>query len=339
VSRGSIPDISDKIAPEEMGYREIVDCPFCGSAKYRPITSPGVSDYGISLNPEFRDMKFQVTECEDCGVVYQRNRPNPQHLGQFYETGDYHCYESLLRRGAIIRTAAIASGKKVVAEIDKYRPHKNNTVVDFGCGSGSWIELFNYVKSGWNVVGTEIFPELCATVERDTGSRCIVADHENIDIAFPPNSVDAIFMHHVIEHIPNPLAFLKKTRTILADGGIIYGQTPNWKSWEQALVRDNWVQWHLPHHLVIFDFETIAAHAKAAGFEAVKISSSVSGATQWSASLIKWFAKRQGRPYRATKEPLHAPLTLVFLPLAVIQSFVSRTSHMDFVLRKIPAGA
>jgi hypothetical protein len=78
----------------------------------------------------------------------------------------------------------------------------------------------------------------------------------------------------------------------------------------------------------------MAAHAEAAGYRVLKVSSSVSGATQWAASLIKWWTKRRSRLYHATNEPLHAPLTALFTPLAFMQSLLSRTSHMDFVLVK-----
>ncbi len=328
--------LSAATIPAEMAVREIVDCPLCGSAGYSAVTSPQTSDYGATLEPLFREMQFQVVECDTCRTVYQRNRPNPESLRQFYETGDYHCYESLLDRGPIIRYAALFSARRVVQEIDKYRPHCTDTIVDFGCGSGSWIELFKHVGSGWNIIGTEIFPALCTVVEKNTGAKCVVADHETIDQAFAPKSVDAIYLHHVIEHVPNPADFLQKAKAVLVDGGIIYGQTPNRRSWESRIFGDDWVQWHLPHHLVVFDFETMAAHARKAGFEVVKLSSSLSGATQWAASLLKWVAKRRGRHYRTTKEPLHAPLTLLFTPLTMLQAAVSQTSHMDFILRKLP---
>jgi SAM-dependent methyltransferase len=274
-----IPDISSQVRPAEQNFRELVDCPFCKSVRYSVVTRPDISDYGHSLEPIFKNMQFQMAQCADCGTVYQRNRPKPQHLGQFYETGDYHCYESLLNRGMIIRTAAIASAKNVVKDIDRLRPHRTDTVVDFGCGSGSWIELFKLVGAPWNVIGTEIFPALCEAVER-SGAKCLVADHDTIDKVLPHGSVDCLFMHHVIEHVPSPLEFFKKARTVLTDDGIIYGQTPNWRCWEHSIFGTNWVQWHLPHHLVVFDFDTMAAHAEAAGYRLLKVSSSVSGATQ-----------------------------------------------------------
>jgi len=173
-------DISNEIVAGEQELREIVDCPFCGGSSYAVVTQPDVSDYGRSLNPPFRDMQFQMVRCTGCDTVYQRNRPRADELGRYYSTGDYHCYESLLSRGAFIRAAAIGSAKKVVRDIDAHRPHRTDTVVDFGCGSGSWIELFKLVAVKWNLIGTEILPELCKAAEQ-AGGKCVVADHGNID--------------------------------------------------------------------------------------------------------------------------------------------------------------
>jgi SAM-dependent methyltransferase len=330
-------DISNSLDTVEGKFREIVDCPFCGSGRYSPFTEPAVSEYGKGLAEPFASMKFQMVTCQDCRVVYQRNRPKPEHLGKYYTTGNYHCYESLLERGAIIKAGAIMSAKKVVKDIESLRSKRTDLFVDFGCGSGSWIELFKHVGAPWTIVGTEIFPELCAVVEK-TGNKCVVADHDTIDAAFEPNSVDVLFMHHVIEHVPSPLEFFRKASKILTEGGIIYGQTPNWRCLEQSIFRTNWVQWHLPHHLAVFEPKTLQAHAEKAGLELVKVSSSLSSSTQWAASILNWIAKKRGREYRVTREPLHAPLTAAFLPITAVQILVSQASHIDFVLRK-PAGS
>ena len=82
------------------------------------------------------------------------------------------------------------------------------------------------------------------------------------------------------------------------------------------------------------DHQTLARHAEAAGFEVVRISSSLSGATQWALSGLAWWAAFQGRPFRSTHEPLYPPLILACLPIAALEALFSHTCHMDFVLRR-----
>ena len=90
----------------------------------------------------------------------------------------------------------------------------------------------------------------------------------------------------------------------------------------------------MPRHLVLFSREQIRKHAEAAGLEVVRFDSSPSGATQWSLSLLKWWADFRGRRFRLTGEPLHPFLMLGFAPFALVQSALGNSSHLDFVLRR-----
>lgn len=330
-----IRDISNHLEASEAAYREIVSCPFCESELYAPLTAPRCSDYRGGLEPLFAAMQFQMVRCTSCALAYQRNRLRAAYLGQYYATNEYPCYESLLHdRGPLVRAAAVRGAKKVVADIEQLRPKHSPLVVDFGCGSGSWIELFQHVHAPWELVGTEISAELCQRAGQ-LGTNTVVTDHESFDSHFAPGSVDVLFLNHVIEHLPNPLQFLQKAHRVLTEGGILYGQTPNRQCWEAGLFQEYWTQWHLPHHLVIFDPTTLAAHAQAAGFTLVRWQPSVSGVTQWSQSLLCWLASKRQKRFLNTRDPLYPALTAAFLPVALLQARFSATSHMDFVLRKV----
>jgi hypothetical protein len=141
-------------------------------------------------------------------------------------------------------------------------------------------------------------------------------------------------MHHVIEHLPDPCTALTRFRDVLVPGGLIVGQTPDVDALERRVFGDHWGQWHLPHHLVLFNRATLRTQAERAGLEIVALKSSASGATQWGGSLLKWWATRQGRVFRWCNEPLHPILTLAFAPLAVVQAALGNSSHLDFVLRR-----
>ncbi len=312
--------------------REVVDCPFCGSAKHTPATGWVPDGECHSLPEPWGSMTFQMVACDGCGLRYQRQRPRREHIGNFYG-GEYDCYESLVKRGAIVRYLAQFTARGLVRRIEALRPRESNLFLDFGCGSGSWLELLQSVNAPWKMVGTEIAPQLVEAV-RAMGFEGHVADDSDIEQVIAQGTVAVVHMHHVIEHVQEPLALLRKLRELLVPGGLIVGQTPDHDCLEQKIFRDNWLQWHLPRHLAIFDKRTLARHAEAAGLEVVNLSSSPSGAVCWGGSLLKAWANWRGRPYRVTREPLHPILMLLFAPVAVVQSKLGNTSHLDFILRR-----
>jgi SAM-dependent methyltransferase len=319
-------------------FFEIVDCPFCGSPNFTQETGLICDGHHHGVEEPYRSLYFCHVRCGECGVIYQRERLVPEHLSRFYDDEEYFCYRSFAERGAIIRRLAMLSARGLIRKIESLRPVNCNRFLDFGCGNGSWLELFRSCEAPWRMVGAEISQGNIEHI-RKLGFEGEVCDASNIDEHFEDASLSVIFMHHVIEHTPSPLELLRKLERLLVPGGLIVGQTPDADCLERRVFGDDWFQWHLPQHLVIFEQATLRKHAEAAGLEALSIRGSPSGATQWSSSYLKRRANRRGRNYRFTSEPLHAPLTLLAAPLSLLQCLSGHTSHMDFILRKAPSGA
>lgn len=318
------------------GVREVVACPLCSGTRYVPATSPIPDILEQDVNPPFRGMLFQMARCTGCGLHYQRIRPKREDIGRFYGS-DYFCYEPLSERGLVVRLLARLAARQLMRKIERHRPRTADLFVDFGCGCGSWLEMLRGVDAPWKMVGTEIALDLVRRVE-ELGFPAHVCDDSTIQEIFEAGSVGVFYMNHVIEHLHDPRGFLEKLRGLLVPGGIVVGQTPDQGCLERRVFKDYWTQWHLPQHLVVFDKNTLADLAARAGLEVVEISSSPSGASQWGASMLHYAARRRERTYRATREPLHPYLTLLFLPVALVQCLVGGTSHMDFVLRRPASG-
>jgi hypothetical protein len=166
------------------------------------------------------------------------------------------------------------------------------------------------------------------------GIEAYQCDEKTLNRYVQPGSVGAVHLFHDIEHVPNAGRVLEALREILAPGGVLLGQTPNVQSLGRRLWGDMWNQWHAPQHLVLFSHDTLQRHATRAGFEVVRISNSMSGATQWALSSLHLWAKLRGRPFRHIHEPLYPPLILAATPIAMFETVFSRTCHMDFVFRK-----
>lgn len=328
-----VPSVDARIP----GPRVAASCDWCGSTEAVPVTGRiGDAEGEESLPPAFRDERFQFVRCQGCGLVYLPSRPSPQDLAVYYSES-YKCFQSYEDRGAVLRWLADRVARGKLKEIRALMPQGNRTLLDYGCGTGTWLCQLRRLGCDLDMIGMDVvegpLPRL-----REQGIPAHCCDEDTIFDHIAPGSVGVIHLFHVIEHLPSPKKVLGRLKETLTPGGVILGQTPNVASVGCRFWGDLWNQWHAPYHFVLFDHDTLRRHAEGVGLEVVRIRNSLSGATQWAQGLTHWIARKRGQPFRGIHEPLYPWLILAFLPPTVLESLVARTCHMDFILRR-PIGA
>jgi SAM-dependent methyltransferase len=313
--------------------RVVSDCDFCGSARWEPILIPMLDDEDVEALPAaFRALRFRMGRCADCGLVYLRERPDPRDLDVYYPS-DYKCFEAYERRGAIMKTLATLVARSKRRQIERLMPAGTHTLLDYGCGTGTWLAELRKAGCAVDMAGTDVFEAPLASL-RAQGIPAFRCDEHDLFEHVSPGSVGVVHLFHVIEHVPSPKRVLSRLREALAPGGVIIGQTPNCSSFGCRFWGESWNQWHVPHHFVVFTHETLARHAESAGLEVVSISSSLSSATQWAQSGLRAWAARRQRRFLATGEPLYPYLILAAVPLTLLEMALGHACHMDFVLRR-----
>ncbi len=78
---------------------ELVNCPACGSARYKPSLTG--RDWILH-----NDQTIQIVRCEQCGLNFTNPRPDKDHLGSYYPT-EYAPYAK--QRGEIKRSSAAST--------------------------------------------------------------------------------------------------------------------------------------------------------------------------------------------------------------------------------------
>lgn len=315
-------------------YLEQVDCLECGGSGFERATESltDTDAYG-ELSAPFASMRFNFVRCTHCATVYLRERVSQAHIAHFYNA-EYHCYRSFDERGFIFRWLSRLLTRSKLRTIERLFPTEQRRLLDFGCGTGTWLELLRRSGVRWELIGTEISDAQVQRV-RSLGVRGHVCDHRTVGQFVAAGSVGVAHLFHVIEHLPDPIEALDALRKLLEPGGAIFGQTPNIESWDCRMFGRYWSQWHVPRHLVMYSPDQLARHAKAAGLEVEFIGSSLVSATNWAASLQKWWALRRNRTYGGLQSgSLYPLLTVGMIPLTLVQSLLSQTSDIDFVLRR-----
>ena len=131
--------------------------------------------------------------------------------------------------------------------IEYYRPERG-TLLDVGAATGFFLKLAKV--RNWNVMGVE--PSAHAS---EQGRRAGLDIRTGVFVQglLPPESLDAITLWDVIEHVPEPGTLIAASFDALKPGGILALTTPDSKS---VLARTLKAKWHLvvpPEHLFLMN--------------------------------------------------------------------------------------
>jgi len=232
--------------------------------------------------------KFDYATCSACETVYQTPTPSPETIASFYPD-EYEPYrpgktkERNALKKAVLRTTYnykhlsgglpdwVGQLAGAVAYQDSIPYKTDGHLLDVGCGGGKF--LLSMRQLGWQVEGVEFNPSAVQTC-RESGLE--VFQGELSTAAFPDNHFDVITARHVIEHIPNPKAFVAEIFRILKPGGLMILRTPNSQALGRGWFGTNWYANDVPRHLILFAPSNLQLLATQAGFQKAAIRTSSS---------------------------------------------------------------
>jgi 2-polyprenyl-3-methyl-5-hydroxy-6-metoxy-1,4-benzoquinol methylase len=136
-------------------------------------------------------------------------------------------------------------------------PDRGGRWLDFGCGMGGLVRFVR--QAGVDAVGFE--EGWAAEIGRKHGIP-IVAASELEELGGQFNFVSAI---EVLEHIPDPISALKKVRTLLRPGGVLFLTTGNAQPWRSRFM--DWSYIVAPEvHVSFFEPQTLTLAFEKSGF-------------------------------------------------------------------------
>ncbi len=181
---------------------EEVDCPLCEGSRGEPLHLEG---------------SFQMVRCPLCQFIFLNPRPTSDSLFHFYQTylpeeeSSVESWENMMK--SVFHRAANL--------IEPYR--RDGRVLDVGTGFGFFLAEMK--KRGWDVTGVEISKKAMDYARDVLGLKIHPGPLERV--SFPESHFDVVTGFYVIEHLLNPMAFLKECYRILKPGGLLLLRYPH----------------------------------------------------------------------------------------------------------------
>lgn len=191
-------------------------CPVCRSERMRPLH---VYRSRRKLSPE---PLLALLGCEACGVAHSAPTPTPEELDAYYTEPEG--WESRTSESEEdIARALEHKGARYARQFELLRGHLDPPpadgaprAFDFGCGLGSWLDAFE--DAGWETFGLEPGAKQARVAARRHRMLEAVPHGEQFELAV---------LHHVLEHLPDPLGTVRNVARALVPGGQLFVSVPD----------------------------------------------------------------------------------------------------------------
>jgi 2-polyprenyl-3-methyl-5-hydroxy-6-metoxy-1,4-benzoquinol methylase len=229
-----------------LNFDTIDHCPGCGSAMI-----------GLEIEPD-------IGRCQTCELYFRNPRPSQTEIIRSYDTGETFAAwqnEELARAAMWNRRLALVQ-----------RFQARGRLLDVGTGDGRFLRAC--AAQGYEAIGTDV-SEAGANYVRQFGFTVHLGQITDLDL--PPESFDVATIWHVLEHVPDPAAVLRKVRSLVRPGGVLAVAVPNE---ENFFLRQRFgkaknspfdpLKFGGEIHLTYFQPKTFRATLRAAAFEVLE---------------------------------------------------------------------
>lgn len=201
-------------------YKNVRECPYCGSDSFIKISE---------VNR--RGLPSDIVICSSCDGCFkstildsEANRYYYENISPLFRDRDPSC--STIDSNFERRVESFAYPRyHFVSHFIKFDPDKD-LIVELGCDDGA--NLIPWKKMGYRIFGIDMNSRM-VEFGRKKGLNLVCGDF--LDYDFSGMVPRLIILSHVLGHVMDVNATLKKIHDILAHNGYVFIETPGIRSW------------------------------------------------------------------------------------------------------------
>ena len=137
-------------------------------------------------------------------------------------------------------------------------------VLDIGCGTGGVLSA--YKENGCDVLGLDFDDDYLSEAKNNN----IFVKKGSIDVLRKDEKFDLIIISHVLEHVLNPVVFLKEIINHLSNDGVIYIEVPSLESVLEGLYEFDLRNFFHNTHVSNFSLDSLNLMAKKTNLKMIK---------------------------------------------------------------------
>jgi 2-polyprenyl-3-methyl-5-hydroxy-6-metoxy-1,4-benzoquinol methylase len=203
----SLGESNARLSIADDGWTRLGACPVCRSTTIVPLAT-------------LRHMPYD--RCEECGFVFTNPQAPDSVRAAFYDSAfytNYRHFEDLRRRDdPYFSVSMYTDPRRLARQVADARPE---SVLDFGCGTGTFLALLRDEFAVDEVDGLEISEEARRLAKRAYGLE-IAATPQGL----PRSQYDFALLLEVIEHVPDPHVVMAELSDLVRPGGLVLITTP-----------------------------------------------------------------------------------------------------------------
>lgn len=193
-------------------------CPICNSNSIARYNQSGVAPHvvheimpGVKVNAA---ILTYYSICQDCHVIFQNPRMSDEELDRFYIEGYYR------------RVINLTDEEKDKDEM--FRAEVDSKIIKENLGE---IESHLDIGASRGYLLDKVSAKLKVGVESDTSNVTVSGIKVYSQIKkVPQKSFNLITAIHTLEHVPDPVSFLKDMIKLVDKNGHLVIEVPTWKS-------------------------------------------------------------------------------------------------------------